>query len=264
MPQDCESNRDNPPREPNAALRWYLNYFRVLMREDNLKPKELHNRYFLERIALGTLKDYLNGKIPAQPQPDTVTGFRLAWKQASAERAQEYRLYRTIESALGRRRLAGHGLDLYAGLYQFRRHGRFGLVKGTVEIKQHCKAGVPFHIHQHTQATDAAGECIETFRYSGSVHWLARNMSFLSVHNGEIRFCLFPRVPDPKLEPLVGMFLSEECDGNRNPFSGKLLLAHQDWCAENPGKIDDEKWLRQKLKNNGPQEGSGGGQNLLR
>lgn len=251
MARRCESQRDNVPTEPGAALRWYADFFRRLQRDEGMTQKELFELYFGGRLAMGTVKDYLNGKYPDRPQPETLEELKAAWKQASAERSGEHMLYKAVEMALGRKGVADRVLEDYGGLYRFWRHGRHGLVSGTVEIKRHCKAGVPVHVHEHKQAIDAAGTDVRTFNYEGGAHRLARNLCFLSIRHGEIRFCLFPTVPDPRREPMVGMYLSEECDGNRNPFSGKMLLVHEDWYAENQHQLTD-RWIRQQLKNGGP------------
>ena len=151
---------------------------------------------------------------------------------------------------------------LYQGRYRFWRHGRFGLVDGTVEILRHDVAGNPYHLHVHTQVVDENGKYSRTFSYEGGVIWLERNLWFIHVGKGEIRFGLIPRVTNPRREHMVGMFLGEEHDGNRNPFGGKTLLCHEDWLEHN-GDLLTEDWILAQLRNGAPKDAAGG-QDMMR
>jgi hypothetical protein len=246
---------------PEQSITDLVAFFNKLKSQNGWTYEDLYDAYFAGRPKLGTMKSYLRQGPPKYTQAATVQAFEQAFRRVRIESDAAYRLHRTILDAIARDDPTQREFELYEGAYTFWRHGRFGLVTGIVEARRHRDADFPYHEQLHTQTTSADGAPTKQFRCEGGIYWLARNICFLSIGAGEFRITLVRRVVDPRREPIIGMFLSEQHDGYRDPFAGKVVLCHEGWLAENRAMVDDD-WVRSQLRN-GAQRGPDGGQDLL-
>ena len=233
------------------TLNDYLDYFRALKKDKGWSNEKLQQDFFKARVSPGTLKKYLRREIPAGPQDETVACFRDAWKQARRETHRLHRQYQENLACWDLEAPSEREFNRYAGAYVFWRHGRFGMVSGSVSIERHADADIPCWRQEHTQTTGERTAITRNFSFLGAIYWRRHNLHVLNVAQGEVRDLLLRCGGDPSIEPIVGTFLTEEFDANRRPFAGAVLLLRKGWYDANRSIVTAD-WIHSHLTNAAP------------
>ena len=248
--------REGGVRPSGPTLKTIRSFFGKLRAETGWSYDELHKAYFVDRISLANLKDFLRTGGPDKPHIQTVRAYREAYEQARAEQHPDYTMYRLKLDRLKRPEPSDGELALYTGRYDTWRFTRTGLVRGTLRIGRHPDSRVPYHWQEHQDVVSPRSTQPRKFEYEGPIYLLAANVHLSAIGDGYFRNTKCRRIHDPRKREWVGMYLSEEFRTS-DPFAVKVLLLHEEWLKIHSEKVTDV-WVRSLLRNGAPRNKSGG------
>lgn len=232
------------------TLETILRYFSKMQHDKQWSYGQLHDAFFIGRVAPNSLKNYLRYGPPASPRPGTVTAFRAAYRQAQIQTCPDFGNHEFTLNKVGCADPSPKVFARYEGGYDTWRIGRTGLVCGRLRIGRHEVSGTPYHWQEHERVMNAETQEKVLFKYEGPVYFLARTVHLRGFGDGSIRDTKCLGTHDPRRKVWRGIYLSEEWIDN-NPFAAKILFLHDDWLKEN-GHLVTDAWLLATLASGTP------------